>query len=105
MEKSGWRPASAATRQRHRPPRLCKHCVASARRKNSNCSFEGDRALEFSRGKDLLGQRFKTRIAVQGAQVGIDSNPIQVRLVLRVGGLEPFHRFVFLAERQMNESK
>src|SRR5262249_21233350 len=96
---------TAPNQRRCTQSRPCKRYVALLRLKNSSRSFEGDRALEFSRGKDLLCERLKTRVAVQWTQVRIHSHPIQVRLVLRVGGLEPFHRFIFLAKRQMNESK
>src|SRR5437667_11095949 len=46
-------------------PGNAAHCAASARKKNSVRSFESDRALEFSRGNDFLGERFEARLTAQ----------------------------------------
>src|SRR5438067_13430618 len=64
MEKSGWRFASAAMRQRHRPPRPCKRCVASARRRSCQSSLFV--------GEDFSDEFFESRISAQRIENRID---------------------------------
>src|SRR5438128_4831859 len=98
MEKSGWRFASAAMRQRHRPPRLCKRCVALARRRNCRSSF--------LRAENLLNQSFKPRMAAEWVKEGIYFDKRDVGTsAIAVGALKPVDCFVFFAKRYVHESE
>src|SRR6266566_1402254 len=66
-EKSDSRPASAATRRLRRRSQLCKRCAALVRQRSLVNSWQRLQRIGRSllRGKNLLHQRFETRIATE----------------------------------------
>src|SRR5260370_6356430 len=75
---------------------LCKHCVASARRKNYSNSFL--RLFEFPRRNNLLGERLESWITAQWVKEWINSDLDDSGLLLGITSLEPVHRLVFVSE-------
>jgi hypothetical protein len=60
--------------------------------------------LKSTRWHDLLGQALSKRgLPVQWPQLGIDADPIQIWLVFGVGRLQPSHRLVNLAQREIDQ--
>ena len=97
-------PWASAQARRHKRPRPCKHCAASARRRS--CSFRRDRSLEFRAWNNLFGERFEPRIAAEWVEQRVNSDIAYVRPgAILITLFKPAERLLFVAQSEINKGK
>src|SRR4029078_7763929 len=92
LQRSGTRstlPGSAATRPPHTRPQPCKHCVASARRRNY--------AVSFLIAENFLQQCFEARTAAQWVEKRFNFKVNKIGMIL-IAFFNPVEGLLFSAE-------
>src|ERR1043166_5694999 len=99
-EKESKLPGSVARRQLRMQPQPCKHCAASARRKNCRNSFWNSRIEAFDEFLEtrFFAQRIKPLVDLDAAEQALQQN-----IALDETLLEQAQRFFLLAKCEMND--
>src|SRR5947209_19319711 len=98
---------SRARQQSHTPPRPCKRCAASARRRSCRSSRFCCRFIsKLRRGNNFFGERFETRIAAEWVEQRVNSDISYVRArAILITLFKPAQRLLFVAQTEINEGK